>query len=209
MSTIVKQEDGTEVEMFSQEELQAQRDAAIEEYKTNNPDKGEELNTLQEKLSKAEEELTGLKDKDFNFAKVTKAKEMAEAKIERIAKEIDVKINLAKKEVMEGVMKDHYNETLSSLAGGDEEVKKKIEHHYKRLGDLASTKEEIGKKLRDAWLLASEPKVQDALNSSVISSGGVSKLNIKPTSTFTAEEKEFTKQMAKAGGIALEDKDFK
>lgn len=178
MSKII-QEDGVDVEVFSAEEIETQKQEAIEQYKADNPDKTEELTQLQEDLRAKEEELAGLKDKDKNFGNLRKQKEAAEEKINKIQTDIDAKIESVKREVMEGVMKDHYNDTLKSLAGDDEELAKKIELQYKRLADTASTKQEIVNKLRDAWVLSTKPEGVDAFNSTVISSGGVGRLNFK------------------------------
>ncbi len=202
--------DGVEIEVFTAEELEAQRQAAIDQYKAENPDKSSELTELQAQLQAKEQELTGLKDKDLNFKNLRVQKEAAEKKAEELVKEIDAKISKAKNEVIEGVMKDHYGETLKALAGDDEDLKKKIEANYKRLGDSATTKDEISRKLRDAWVLTGKVDSQDALNTSVLSSGGVGKLNIKSQkNTFTPEEKDFAKKMAGLAGITLKDEDFK
>ena len=58
--------------------------------------------------------------------------------------------------------------------------------------------------MRDAWVLATKPEVTDALNSSVISSGGVGKLNIK------GQEKKFTPEEKALGAkFGLKEEDFK
>lgn len=188
MSEIITRADGTDVEVFSAEEIEAQKQEAIESYKIENPDKSAELVALQEELRIKNEKLAKTEDKDLNFANLRKQKEEAEKKVADILKGVDDKITTAKKEVMEGVMQDHYNDTLKALSE-DEEMKKKIEFHYKRLGDVAITKEAIGSKLRDAYLLATKPEGYDALNSSVISSGGVGKINIRSGVKLTEEER--------------------
>jgi hypothetical protein len=203
MSEII-QKDGVDIEVFTAEEIEAQKQEAIEQYKLDNPDKTDELTQLQEELRIKEEELSKAKDKDANFANLRKQKEAAEKKITDITAEIDSKIQSVKKEVMEGVMKDHYNDTLKAFAGEDEEIKKKIEFHFKRLGDVASTKEEISNKMRDAYLLATKPEGYDALNSSVISTGGVGRLNIKSQGQkLSADEKVM------ASKFGLSDADLK
>jgi len=194
--------EGNVVEAFSAEELQAQKDAAIEEFKQANPDKSSELEILQSQLREKEDELVKLRGKDTNFENLRKQKNAAEKAAEELRREIDEKIGAVKKEVLDGVMKDHYNETIGVLAGNDEELKKKIEFHYNRLQDSAVTKDEVSKKLRDAWVLATKLDDPGALNSSVISSGGVSKLNIKNTQKFTPEEK------AIGAKFGLSEKDF-
>ncbi len=203
MSEIIKKEDGTEIEVFTAEELEAQKQEAIEAFKAENPDKSDELIALQEELKAKEEELTKAKDKDINFSNLRKQKEAAEKKISEITAEIDTKINSVKKEVMEGFLKDHYNETLKNLAGDDEDTKKKIELHYKRLADPASTKEEIANKLRDAWLLATKPEPADASNLSVFSSGAVRKPTFK-----SQENKLSTEERAMLGKFGISDKDI-
>jgi hypothetical protein len=196
MQTITN-EDGTTTDVFTAEELEAQKQEAIEAYKLENPDKGDELTALQDELEK-------LKKKDLNFEGLRKQKTDADKKVEDILKGVDEKISTVKKEVMEGVMKDYYNETLKVLADDDEDIKKKIEFHYKRLGDVAATKEEMGSKLRDAYLLATKPTETDAFNTTVLSSGGVGRINIKN------QEKKFSPEEKSLGGkFGLSDEDFK
>ena len=209
MSEIIKREDGTEEEVFTATEIEEQKQAAIQQFQAENPDKTEELNALQEELKVANEKLAKADDKSQNFATLRKAKEEAEGKLADFTKSVDEKIALSEKRVLEGVMQDHYNDTVKALVGEDEELKKKVEFHYKRLGDTAATKEEISNKLRDAYLLATKQDAGDNFNANILASGGVSRLNIKPSDkSFTPEEKELGKKIAQAGGIKLEDKDF-
>ena len=186
MPTEITLEDGTVQTVLSAEEIQAKIDAekqaAIEDYKSKNPDKSEEL-------TKAQEELAKFKEKDLNFGNLRTQKEEAERKVQEILKGVDEKIGTVKKEVLEDVLQDHYNDTIKTLAGGDAELQKKIEFHYKRLTDAATTKEEATKKLTDAFVLATKSDDPGALNASVISSGGVHRPNIKQTSPVTPELK--------------------
>lgn len=196
---------GEEIEVFTAEE----KDAAIEGFKQANPDKSGEIEKLQTELTKTQEDLKKFQDKDLNFANLRSQKEAAEKRADDLKAEIDTKIGVAKKEILEGVMQDHYSETLKSLAGEDAELQKKIEFQYKRLGDAAATKTEVTKKLTDAYVLATAPEDRDALNTAVISSAGVSRLNIQDKNkNFTPEEKAFAQKLAQASGMKLEDKDF-
>jgi oligoendopeptidase F len=198
--TINDTETGEEKEYFSQEELDAKKQEAIDEFKKENPDKAEEL-------KKAQEELEKLKGKDLNFANLRAQKEAAEKKVEDILKGVDDKIATVKKEVLEGVMKDHYNDTLKNLSGGDKELQDKIELQYKRIADIVATKEEISKKLQDAAILATGGRSN--FDNSAFSSGGVARIKPENKSPMTAEEKEVLQKMAQAGGIKLDEKDFK
>lgn len=204
MPTNVKLEDGTEVEALTPEEVEAVKIEAIEQYKIENPDKSGDIVLLQEELTQAKEELEKAGKKDQNFVALREAKDKAERKLEAYTKETDGKITKVKMEVLEAVMQDHKSDMLKALSGGDAEIEKKIEYHYKRLGDVATTKEEITNKLKDAYVLATKQEAPDAVNMSVFSSGGVGRLKINSASpTFSSEEKELG---AKFG---LKEEDFK
>ena len=217
---------GVEQEMFTKEELDAQKEEtkteAVEEFKKENPDKTEELEGLQKerdeanaKLQDANDQLKGFEDKDLNFANLRKQKEdadtqktEAEARVKEIGETMDEKIKNAvgtsKKEILEDVMQDHYNETVKALVGEDAEMKKKVEFHYARIADVAGTKEEMTKKLSDAYLLATGTQAPDALNTAVVSSGTVSPLNVnKESQAFSPDEKDL------AGKFGLTDDDLK
>jgi len=187
MTQTIINDSGETIEIPTTEEIEAQKQQAIEEYKSQNPDKTEELTKLQK-------ELDGFKDKDLNFSNLRKQKEDAEKKVEDILKGVDEKISTVKKEVLEGVMKDHYNETINSLTGGDEELKKKIEFQYKRLGDAPATKDEIAKKLQDAYMLAAG--TSKGVSSNAFSSGGVGSIKTKESS-LTEDDKDLLKKMGK------------
>lgn len=203
---MVKNEDtGEEEEFFTAEEVQAEREAEINKYQQEHPDQSAELTVLQQKLKDAEDKLGKVDNKDKNFAALRKQVEDLKAGIDE---KISTATEGAKKEVLEGVNKDHYSETLKTLAGDDEELKKKIELHYKRLGDPASTKAEITAKLKDAYTLATGQSAE-SMNSSVFSSGGANRPKTKTgTEKLTEAEKTLATKMAKAGGMKLDEKDF-
>ena len=199
------QVDGKDVEVFTKEELEQQAQAAVSKFKEDNPDVSQDLEKLEAQFAAKEKELEGLKSKDLNFSTLR-------SQVDGLKKELETKVAAAKKEVLEGVLQDHFNDTVKALSRGDEEVQKKIEFHYKRIQDVAATKEEVNKKLTDAWVLATKPESQDVLNTSVISSGGVAR--IRPRSgvqQFSPQEKELARKMAASVpglDIKLEDKDF-
>ena len=210
MPQTIVDENGNETEVFTKEELSAQKEEAIEEYKKTNPDKTDELIKIQEDLEKAQSELKGLKDKDINFSNLRNKVQDKEKEIEDLKKSIDDKIGTAKKEVLDTVMKDHYNSEITRLAGEDKELKDKIELQYKRLADSAGTKEEISKKLQDAFIL-SGGSTGEKFDNSAFSSGGVG--NIKNTikkskEKLGTEERELLNRLGEAGGIKFTDKDL-
>jgi len=224
MSQVIQNEDGEDVEVFTAEELEAQKQEAIDAFKEENPDKSEEMEKLQADLEAAQKEKEELQaqieedpEKAKNFSALRKQKQEAEQKAqelqsqidERVKTQLDEKAGEIKKDVLEGVLKDHYNDTLKSLVSDDEDLLKKVELNYKRLADEASTKEGVTKKLMDAYRLSVEEPSTGALNTAVVSSGGAAVARASTSSKkFTPEEKEFAKKLAQAGGMTLEDSDF-
>jgi len=166
-----------------------------------------DVKILEEELKTAQEELAKYRDKDLNFANLRKAKDKAEEDVKTLQQQVDEKIEAAKNEILESTHKDFYNDQLNELAGDDEEFKKKIEFHYNRIKDPASSKEEVSKKLRDSWLLASAKEDETPISN--FSSGGVSKIKTKDSSSFTTEEKQLAQKLAQAGGLKLTEDDFK
>lgn len=201
MPKTINDTEGNEIEVFTQAELETQKTEAIEQFKKDNPDKADELKTAQEELEK-------LKGKDMNFANLRAQKEAADKKVEDILKGVDEKVANVKKEVLEGVMKDHYNDTIKNLSGGDKDVEAKIELQYKRIADTAGTKDEIAKKLQDAALLAGVNR-GSSFDNSAFSSGGVSKIKIENKSPLSEDEKDLLGKLANAGGITLKPEDLK
>jgi len=197
---MVTLEDGTEIETFSQDELEAQTQEALAEKEAEVEAAKAQLAELSEKLEKANE-------KDRNFAKLREQKNKAEALIEQLKQETEEKLVKVKKEILESVSKDYYNEVLNQLSGDDEELKKKIVFEYGRLSDIAGTKEEISKKLRDAYTLAARVETE-GVSASVFSSGGASAPAIKRQGTFSDDEKDLARRLAAAGGLTLEESDF-
>lgn len=207
MPQIITNDDGTQIEVFTLEELQQQREAAVQEYVDANPDKNDELEKLQTELKNKEEKLSKLESQDRNFAFARKQVKDAQDKIDELTGNIDTKINQAKKEIMENVLKDHYNETINSLVGNDEDLKKKVEEQYGRLSDPATTKAEIDAKAKDAYLLAT--KQESGVSMATFSSGGIGATNFKsPQKPFEAEEVDMINKLANAGGLKIDEKDF-
>lgn len=215
----ITDENGDEIEVFTAEELNAQKEEAIEKYKEENPDKTEELTKIQEEMSAKDKELEelkkqieGISDKDRNFAALRKKVQDKEKEVEDLKGTIDEKIGAVKKEVLDTVMKDHYESEINRLAGDDKELKDKIELQYKRLTDTAGTKDEISKKLNDAFILATG-KTKESFDSSAFSSGGVSGSGVKDAikgakEKLSNEEKELLQKMGEAGGIKFTKEDL-
>lgn len=200
MSQRIIDADGNEVEVYTADEVEATKAEAKAEAER-----------VQADLAKAQEDLKKYQEKDLNFADLRQQKQAAEDKVANLSKEVDEKMGAMKKEILEGVLVDHYKDTLKTLSGEDTDLLKKVEYHYKRLADTAATKEEVSKKLTDAYFLATKQDDANALNTGVISSGFSQAVRVNNVSkAFTAEEKAMAQKLADAGGLGkLEDSDFK
>src|SRR3990167_610877 len=122
MSQYITNENGEQVEVFTPEEVQEQKETALEALKV---EKDAELEAAQAELRKTNDELGKFKDKDFNFAKVRQQKEEAEEKVDKIKQEMEESLGNFKKEIFQGVLKKEYDDLLGSLAGDDADLKKK------------------------------------------------------------------------------------
>src|SRR4029077_3147630 len=100
---------------------------------------------IKKKLEEKEKELAGLKDKDFNFGKVTKSVEEKEKEIEELKKKVT---EIETRPVTEAV-----NNTLDAFAGADAVLKEKIKFHFDRIGKEAKTATEVETLMKEAYLL--------------------------------------------------------
>jgi len=147
----------------------------------------------------------------MNFANLRNKVSEKEKEIEEINKSIEDKISVVKNEVLESVMKDHYNETLKRLAGDDKDLLEKVELQYKRLTDTAGTREEISKKLNDAYILATGGTSVSDNDNSAFSSGGVGdvKSYVKdPDKKLSDDEKDLLNKLSQAGGLNIKSEDL-
>lgn len=197
MPRTVQDENGVETTVYTEEELKA-----LEEEKT------KAVSEAEEKLAALNEELSKLKEKDLNFSNLRSQKEDAEKRIDALKEEMEKRIETTKKEMQESNLKEHYTSMLDALTGGDEELKKKVEHHYSRLSDPSTDKATVEKKLKDAWALSQDRPV-DRVGNAFASMGSAP---IKPSASnksWSEDEKELAQKLASAGGIKLSDDDFK
>ena len=202
MSEIITKDDGTEVEVFTQEELDTQKEEAIDQFKADNPDKSEEMDQLKEDIKEKEEEnkaakaeLEKLGKKDFNFSKMREKNKIQENELDKLKGEMNDKLDGILDTVNEGKKSDIIND----LAGDDKELKKKINFHFDRIKDEANTKEELEGKIKDAYTLATGGKGEPKGN--FLSSEGAGGSVIKQE--MSAETKDLGNK------LGITDDDFK
>lgn len=159
----IKQEDGTEIEVFTEAEVQvktkeaetAAAAAAIEKFKEENPDKTEELTAAQTKLKEAEDALKKAEedaggDKDGQVARLRKERDDAKKAAEEATSGIEKKFEDFKKEMVG----DTKTELLERLSAKDPELKKKIELEFDNYRPNDTSKKGIEQRMEKAYQLA-------------------------------------------------------
>jgi len=131
MSETIKDEDGTEREVFTQEEIDAQSQSAIDKYKEENPGDDTLKTSLEEKealLKEKEEELEKEKGKEKNFAKLRKIAEEKGIKLDEKDEAMDSLREETKKEIAElrnEVSGSKVTDAINGLSDDLEERKKR------------------------------------------------------------------------------------
>ena len=148
------EQDGKTIEVFTPEEVQAQQAQAVEAATA----------TLKTELEQAKLDLSKASDKDYNFSQLREGVARAEAAVKTAKEE-------ALKEFETNQATRTAESLIKKLSDGDEELRKKIELQFKRLGSEAKTEEEIAKQVRDAWVLSRNDVAPDPM-SDAFSSGG-------------------------------------
>lgn len=153
MPKTIKQEDGTEVQVPTDEEIANEKAAAV----------AAKENELNSEIETLKTDLDKLKGKDFDFTALRK-------NLEHKEKELDELKTTQEKEAQERKEKEEKDKDtalISTLAGNDEELKKKIEFHAARINEP-----DRDKRYSDALKLAMGESGSVLNQGQVISSGG-------------------------------------
>ena len=162
MPETITKEDGSEVEVFTQEELETQSQSAIDKYKEENPIDNTELEEVKEKLQKAE-------DKEINFAKLRKIAEEKGIKLDEKDTELEEKDKEFSK--FQEDTKSELDNLRSEMTAGkrteainklsdDPEERKKIKFNLDRLSKSDDNQETFEINLLDAYKLTTKQEVQ-------------------------------------------------
>lgn len=157
----IKQEDGTEIEVFTEAEVServknaetAAADKAVEDFKVANPDKSAELETLKVDLAKKEADLDAALKAGGNDAQIARLRQERDdaKKAEEAAKnDFTKKFDDFKTEMLG----DTKEELLKALAGTDAELRKKIELEFEKYRPDETSRAAIKERMEKAYLLA-------------------------------------------------------
>lgn len=193
----VQNEDGTETEVFTQEELDAK---AQEEADRVANEKQAEIDRIAEEKAALEEKNKKLEDKDYNFEKLRKQKEGT------VGAEVLEKLN-AMEETIKSVQEQPKNEIKEEFIkhniGEDKEKRELFDYYFNRLIEDNPSREQIIKAGNEAMTLISGGSFTPS------ASGGIFSTAASPNyreSAASGEVSEASKQIGSHFGITEEDR---
>lgn len=152
----ITQSDGSEVEVFTQQEVEqkvrAEKEAALQEYKNSNPDKSAEIDKLIADLAEAnrklaEAEAGGNPDQIQRLKQARdEAQKQKDDEVKRLSKDLEDFKNDTVKEVKDDLM--------ARFTKGDSDLEKKIQYEFDRYRTNENTKQAIRERMEKAFQLA-------------------------------------------------------
>lgn len=197
MPTKIKNDDGTETEVFTQAEIDAKLSEVTKTFEAKIADQTTILNKSLEEKKALEVKLASANPQEANFKILKEALDKKDGEIAAMNKSIQ--------DSEEARVNDYRNEILAKYAQGDKELEKKILHHFNETlkSVPAKTKEEIVEKMKSAAKLSVDPANPGVLSSVLSGAGGpgfVPNSGSGPVE-FTAAEKALGAKL----GITEED----
>lgn len=143
---------GNEIEAFTEEEVKTKQKEALDAYLKEHPDQSEALTKAQKDLEEANKKITELGDggDDGQKKRLKKERDDAESTLEKVKTELMGEITALKTSIF-GTAK---TKILEKLAGGDPELKKKIELEYDGFAGEVKTEADVQARLVKAFTLA-------------------------------------------------------
>ncbi len=143
-------EQGNEVEAFTQEELEAKQQEAVDKYASENPSKNDELETAKSELEEANKKL-----KEYGEAnggdddQKKRLKEKAKTAEEKLD-DVTTKFTQELKDLKEGILSGHKTKILERLSGGDKEIEEKIKFEAEKYSGDPANEIELEQRLTNA-----------------------------------------------------------
>ncbi|MEK6830171.1 MAG: hypothetical protein AABY15_08710 [Nanoarchaeota archaeon] len=117
----------------------------------------------EEEYQRLTKELEGLDDKDKNFAKVREQLQAKDREISELKTDFTKQLN----DMRDSISKKEDDAIFSAMAGGEQELRDKIEHHYSKLKVSGDTPENKQEKLRASYFMATGKDMPDPLKMSM------------------------------------------
>lgn len=193
----VQNEDGTETEVYTQEELDAK---AQEEADRVAAEKQAEIDRIAEEKAALEEKNKKLEDKDYNFKKLREQKEGV------VGAEVLEKLNAMEqtiKSVQEQPKNEIKEEFIKHNIGEDKEKRELFDYYFNRLIEDNPSKEQIIKAGNEAMTLISGGSFTPSASGGMFSTGASPNYR---ESAPSGEVSEQSKQIGSHFGITEEDR---
>jgi len=196
--TKFKDEDGNEVEAFTQEELDAKVKEATDTA-TGDKEKIEaEKATLQKTIDENKEKIIGLESKGQSVDDLRRINEGLETQLKGKDEEHAKKV-----EELQSKIPDPRAEKLKAAAKGDEALEGKLKARMDEYKDKPADDEAYDKRLNEVAFLESQESVPEALGTEAISSAGGDGTIVKDSTGATASPELI--KMAKNFGMTPEE----
>lgn len=172
MPKIIKnEENGTEETVYTAEELETQKNEALEQYKADHPDQADRITELQSELETAQKALEDGGPSGSNFKILRQKVETLTGEITKVKNDAIAEINKVRIDMSSTAL----DVAIKGLAGEDAELAKKVKLHFNETlkSVPAANTEEFQKKLQQAYLLAAGVQPDpSALSGAIYGSGG-------------------------------------
>lgn len=203
--TIKDEETGEEIEVFTQEEVEAKAKEQAEvltnqEKERIEAEKDAELLAKEEELADAQEKLKKLQDKEHNFNVVARGKDKKDKEEEALKEQME-KLQAEVDEVRKAPMDTIRSEFEAAHFEGNKELKDKFDVFMDKLGNGAKTVTEIKAAMEQAYMLANDGKKPEVANN--ITRTGV---NENFADLPDGQESQDSKDIGAAMGLSAEDK---
>lgn len=207
----ITQADGTEIEVFTKEELETQAKEQAENLVAEERQKLEKEKTelatskseLEEQLADAKDKLQKLEDKDHNFEQLRKKNNKDDEQKTELAKTVES----LQKQISEiakapfATAKDSF--IANNIPAEKKELKEKFDHYMGKLGEGVKTVEQMQAAMKEALILAGQG---DSVSINADGKMIVTNPGLNLDKSQSGEQTEAGREFAQAFGITEEDR---
>ncbi len=198
MTMTVKDANGQDIEVYTSDELQVQKQAALDEYVAANPDNSGEITKLQDELVSAKKSLEDAEKAGKGGENVKQLRD-AKENLEKGLKDMEGRFMTELEKVKNSGLETYKNDLIKAYSKEDSELKKKIEFNLGQFKNTPTTQEDMKNQILSAVTL-SIGKAPDNFNFSGMNSGNSSDRATTPAGEI--RETENGKMMRNVLGIS-------
>lgn len=148
-------EDANPIELLSPEE--------VIEIQEREKKLAEEKEEMAKQIEEKEKELSGYKEKNYNWKRLRDMTEKEREELSARDKVIFEQQELLQ-EQYDKLRQNTFDKLINDISGGDKDMRDKIMEQYDRIKDEVTTDDQISKKLEDAYLLVTRENRKMSIN---------------------------------------------